>query len=70
MYNCVPIYAGCKNIDKYVENVIKLTGNVAEDIKLITDIIQKSETYYKKTYTEKNIKAVNLIQNLPNIFHN
>jgi hypothetical protein len=68
MYNCVPIYAGCKNIDMYVENVIKLTGNVAEDIKLITDIIQKSETYYKKTYTEKNIKAVNLIQNLPNIF--
>ena len=68
MFNCTPIYLGCKNIDTYVENVIKLEGDVEKDIKMISKIIKKPEKYYKKTYTNQNIQAVNLIQNLPNIF--
>lgn len=68
MYNCMPIYLGCKNIDNYVENIIKLEGNIEIDIKTIIKIIQKPSNYYTKTYTDRNIKAVNLIQNLPNIF--
>jgi hypothetical protein len=68
MFNCMPIYVGCKNIEKYVENIIRLEGDVNKDIKTIIEIIQNSSLYYKKTYTDKNIKAVNLIQNLPNIF--
>jgi hypothetical protein len=35
MYNCTPIYLGCKHIDSYIENVIKITGNVQEDLNLI-----------------------------------
>jgi len=68
MYNCMPIYLGCKNIEKYVENVVILEGNVEKDIMVIMRILDNPTIYYRKTYTEKNIKAVNLIQNLPNIF--
>jgi hypothetical protein len=68
MYNCMPIYHGCKNIDNYVENIVKLEGNIDKDILTILSIINNPNKYYKKTYTEKNIKAVNLIENLPNIF--
>jgi hypothetical protein len=51
-----------------VENKLILTGNIGEDLMLIKNVLQNPSTYYKKTYTEKNIKAVNLIQNLPNLF--
>ena len=69
MYNCTPIYYGCKNINSYVENTINLTGNISQDIEIIIKIIQNPSSYYMKTYTEKNIKSVNLIQNLPSIFN-
>jgi hypothetical protein len=68
MYNCMPIYYGCKNINSYVENTINLTGNILFDINIIVNILKHPQVYYKKTYTVKNIKAVNLIENLPNIF--
>ena len=68
MYNCMPIYFGCKKLNNYVENVIILTGDVNTDILIIMKILQNPHMYYRKTYTEKNIKAVNLIQNLPEIF--
>lgn len=68
MYNCMPIYLGCKNLNKYLENVVTLEGNIQKDIMIIIDILNNHTMYYKKTYTDKNIKAVNLIQNLPNIF--
>lgn len=68
MYNCMPIYLGCKNIKNYLENIITLEGDLIKDISIIKNIISNPELYYKKTYTERNIKAVNLIQNLPNIF--
>ena len=56
MYNCTPIYLGCKKIDYYVENIIKITGNVEQDLILIDNIIKNPKLYYKKTYTNKNIK--------------
>lgn len=68
MFNCIPIYLGCKNIEKYLENVIILKGDIQKDILFIMKILDNPNMYYKKTYTSKNIKAVNLIQNLPNIF--
>lgn len=68
MYNCMPIYLGCKNLNDYVENVIILEGDLLKDISVIVKIIKNPELYYKKTYTERNIKSINLIQNLPNIF--
>lgn len=68
MYNCMPIYLGCKNINEYVENIIKIEGDVEKDISIIKNILRNPALYYKKTYTERNMKSVNLIQNLPNIF--
>ena len=68
MYNCMPIYLGCKNIENYVENVIQLNNDIQKDIILIMKIINNPNIYYKKTYTDKNIKAVNLIQNLSILF--
>jgi len=68
MYNCMPIYYGSKNIYNYLENVIRLEGDVEGDLLTILSIINNPNNYYRKTYTEKNIKAVNLIENLPNIF--
>ena len=69
MYNCMPIYYGCKNINSYVDNTINLTGNILSDINIIVSIINNPYNYYKKTYIDKNIKSVNLISNLPNIFN-
>lgn len=64
MHNTMPLYLGCKNVDSYLENVITLSGNITQDIDLITKIIQSPEKYYKKTYTEKNINSVNFVYNV------
>lgn len=68
LHNCNPIYLGCKNIDNYLDNVIKLSGNIVNDILLIKNIIINPHKYYKKTYNEKNIKAVNLIENVEKLY--
>ena len=64
----MPIYLGCKNLNNYLENVVILGGDVQKDIMVIIAILNNPNMYYRKTYTDKNIKAVNLIENLPNIF--
>lgn len=48
MYNCMPIYYGCRNINSYLENTINLTGNVVDDMNLIINIINSPQEYYKK----------------------
>jgi len=64
LYNCLPIYLGCKNIDKYFDNIINLSGDVDKDILLIINIIRNPLKYYNNTYNKKNIKTVNLIENI------
>jgi hypothetical protein len=68
MYNCNPIYLGCKNIDSYFDNILKLTGDVNQDILLITKIIKNPTQYYTATYNDKNIKTVNLIENIEKLY--
>ena len=68
LYNCNPIYLGCRNIESYLNNVIKLSGEINKDILLINDIISNKTKYYKKTYNDQNINNVNLIQNIEEIF--
>jgi hypothetical protein len=64
----MPIYFGCKNINTYFDDTINLTGDVNEDIKLIIKILLKPGQYYKPTYNEKNLKTVNLIENIEKLF--
>jgi hypothetical protein len=64
----MPIYLGCKNIDNYFDDIIKITGNIDKDILLLTEIIKNPEKYYKSTYNEKNIKKVNLIENIETLY--
>jgi hypothetical protein len=68
MYNCKPIYLGCKNIDMYFDNIIKLTGNINQDLLLIIKIMRNPTQYYNPTYNEKNIKTVNLIENIEKLY--
>ena len=69
LFNCNPIYYGCKNINSYFNDVICLTENMEYDLNLIFDILKSPLKYYKKTYNEKNVKTVNLIENVENIFN-
>jgi hypothetical protein len=68
LYNCNPLYFGCKNIDTYFDNVINLTGDVDNDILLIINIIRNPLKYYNNTYNNKTIKTVNLIENIENLY--
>ena len=68
LHNCMPIYFGCKNINSYFDDTINLTGDVNKDIKLIIKILLKPGQYYKPTYNEKNLKTVNLIENIEKLF--
>jgi hypothetical protein len=68
MFNCIPIYLGCRNITNYLENIILLNLNLDNDINIIMTVLKNPFNYYRKSYTEKNLKAVNFIENLPNIF--
>lgn len=68
LYNCMPVYLGCKNIDKYFDNMINLSGNIDNDILLLTEIIKNPESYYKPTYNQKNIKTVNLLENVVDLY--
>jgi len=69
MFNCMPIYGGCNNINQYFNEVITLSGNIDNDIQIIISILTNPSKYYKKTYTEKNKKTVNLIENIHDIFN-
>ncbi len=68
MFNCLPIYYGCPNIQNYFDDIIILTGNLNEDINMLILILQNPLKYYKKTYTNKNIKNINLIENIEILF--
>jgi len=70
LFNCTPIYIGCRNINKYFDNIILLTGDPTNDLNLCIKILREPLKYYRKTYNEKNLKTMNLIQNIENIFNN
>lgn len=68
MYNCMPIYFGCLNINQYLDEVIILTGDLEKDMNKIVDILNNPLHYYKYTSTEKNKKKINFVQNVETIF--
>lgn len=68
LYNCMPIYLGCKNIDTYFDNIIRLSGDVNHDILLLIEIIKNPNRYYIPTYNKKTIKTVNLLENVAKLY--
>jgi len=67
--NTTPIYLGCRNIDKYFgDNVIKMSGNLNQDIMLINDIVIHPEKYQKNIDVEFIKSKTSLIQNIKEIF--
>ena len=62
-----PIYLGCLNIDKYFPNmVIKITGNIDEDMKLIEEICNNPDKYYKPVDLNTIDNNINLIKDIIN----
>jgi hypothetical protein len=68
LHNCMPIYLGCKQIHEYFDNILLLSGNINDDIQLLVEIFKCSGLFYSKTYTEKNINTVSLLNNIHKIF--
>jgi hypothetical protein len=68
LYNCMPLYLGCKNIKQYFNDIISLTGNPVIDIKTLIVILQNPMLYYNKTYTKKNENTVNILHNIDKLF--
>jgi hypothetical protein len=69
VYNCMPIYSGCRNIKSYFgDSLISLSGNITNDMKLLVEIIQEPNKFYRKTFTPENIKTPNLLMNIPTLF--
>lgn len=59
-----PVYLGCKNIDNYFPNsVIKLVGNIDDDIKLLESICLNPDKYIKNINQTNIIETIN-IENL------
>jgi len=68
MFNCTPIYWGCPNINNYFDGIIGLSGQLNGDIELVQNILTNPAKYYVKTYTDKNRKTANLLENLDTLF--
>jgi hypothetical protein len=67
--NTTPIYLGCTNIDHYFPNMtIKLSGNVDQDMQLLTNIIQNPENFRKTIDIEAVKNTTSLVRNIPSIF--
>jgi hypothetical protein len=67
MCNTIPIYLGCKNINKYFGDYnILLSGILIDDIKLIINILQNPTRYINKVTTKKEIifDNINLLKNI------
>jgi hypothetical protein len=69
MYNCMPIYYGCKNIKTYFEkSYIELNGNIENDMNVIISILRNPTKFYKETRSPDNIKTPNLLLNIDKFF--
>ena len=69
LMNVVPVYLGCVNIEKYFpNNIVKLTGNVNNDMLLITDIMNNPDKYKKNIDIDEIDKKVSLKHNVEELF--
>ena len=67
--NTTPVYLGCKNIDNYFpDKVVHLTGQVDNDLKLLTDICVNPSKYKKAIDVTEIEEKVSLLQNLDYVY--
>lgn len=70
MTNTTPVYLGCKNIDTYFPGkVLKLTGVIDDDVRLLEDICREPAKYRKDIDVIEIEKKVSLLNNLDAVFH-
>ena len=66
-----PIYLGCKNIDIYFpNNVIKLTGNIEDDMNLIHEICINPNRYRNQINVVEIERKVSLLHNIEDLYNN
>ena len=54
-YNTIPVYWGCKNINKYYKNsCVQLSGNLTQDLRLILDITRRPQKYRRSLKAAQN----------------
>ena len=68
--NIIPIYYGCKKIDNYFNSVIKLTGDINNDIELLNTIYKNQEQYVNNNSYSDILDKINIFKNLHNLFDN
>ena len=71
MCETIPIYLGCKNIDKYVKDFyIPMSGVLKNDIELILDVLHSPFKYINKVKTSKDdvFLNINMLHNIKKIF--
>ena len=68
MRNCIPLYLGARNIMNYIKEVILLTGNIEEDIQIITNILLDPMKYYVIPNHENIMEKMNLFDNITKFF--
>jgi hypothetical protein len=65
----MPIYLGCKNITQYFsDNIICLTGDLNNDMQLLTSILNAPMKYYKKINAKDLDNSTNFFRNLNKLF--
>ena len=66
---CTPIYLGCKNIDAYFpEQVLKLNGDIENDIAIIRECLENTPQYKKHVDKEEIYRKVNPFFHLDKLF--
>jgi hypothetical protein len=70
MYGTIPIYLGCYNIDDFLpeKTIIHLKYDIEQDMKLIRNIIENTDKYWKNIDVEKIEKSMNLFKNIEKVF--
>ena len=66
--NNIPIYYGCRSINNYFNDIIKLTGNVDEDIGILTQVYNNQTEYKNNNEYETVLETTNLFTHLHNLF--
>jgi hypothetical protein len=68
LHNCHPIYWGARHVDRVLDNVLCLSGDIDTDILLLEKILQDPYAYYQPMYTPKHISQLNVFEHIEDVF--